>query len=446
MELDPLHTAVIDKQELINEEGELTFQSGDKISAYVVSRQGGEILLSTSMSQSNQSLDDLKMAAQSQLPVKGKVTGENKGGFDVTIMGKNCFCPVSQIDTRFVQNKSEFIGKEYEFLVEKVAEGGRNIVVSRAKLLRMAAEEKIKALEERLDEDVILDGVVTELRDYGAFVDLGGLDGFLHVSEMSYSRIHKANEFLDKGDKVRVKIINIETKDGKKRIAVSMKAATEDPWVSAAEAYPEGSSFSGKVTKLESFGAFVEITPGIEGLIHVSEMSWEKRVHHPSEVLKVGDSVKVRVVKIDLQQKRLSLSLKDINEDPWVQFSSQFSAGQLTTGTVTNLKGFGAIVELIPGVTGMLPMQILKKAFGESFRKEASPPKQLEVTIKDIQDDDRKVLLGLPNLDDDEDQDASFREYLARKDADKASTKDKAASQGTFGALLAAQLEKKNKK
>ena len=447
VELDPLHTAVIDKQDLLDEDGELKFRAGDTISAYVVSRQGGEILLSSSMSQSHQSLDDLKMAAQSGIPVKGKVTGENKGGFDVSVMGKDCFCPVSQMDTSFVQSKAEYIGQEYEFLVEKVAEGGRNIVVSRAKLLRQQAEVKAQELEARLGEDLILTGTVKEIRDYGAFVDIGGLDGFLHISELSYSRVQKANEFLDKGDKIKVKVLSIEEKDGKRRISLSMKAVQDDPWTTIADDYQENSSVSGKVTKLESFGAFVEIAPGVEGLIHISEMSWEKRLHHASDILAVGDQVNVRILKIDSENKRLSLSLKDIDADPWVKAEKELVVGTTVKGQVTNLKGFGALVEVMPGVTGLVPVSILKKAFGESFRKEASPPKEIEVQIKHVDPSEKKLALSLPNIEgEDEDNDEAFKAYLERKKSsdtvEKAAKKD---SKGSFGAILAAQLEKQKR-
>ena len=447
VELDPLHTGVIDKQDLLDDEGELKYRAGDTISAYVVSRQGGEILLSSSMSSSQQSLDDLRMASQSGLPVKGKVTGENKGGFDVTVMSKAAFCPVSQMDTTFVQSKAEYIGQEYEFLIDKVAEGGRNIVVSRSKLLRQQAEQKARELEERLSEDLILTGVVKEIRDYGAFVDIGGLDGFLHISELSYSRVQKVNEFLDRGDKVKVKVINIEEKDGKKRISLSMKAVNDDPWTTIAEDYEEGSSVAGKVTKLESFGAFVEIAPGVEGLIHISEMSWEKRIHHASDLLSVGDTVNVRILKIDSEQKRLSLSLKDIGADPWAKAEQELTVGSTVKGTVTNLKGFGALVEVLPGVTGMIPVSVLKKAFGESYRKEASPPKELDVQIKAVEREEKKVALGLPNVEgEDEANDEAYREYLNRKKSETAAKKENKANQrGSFGALLAAQLEKQKK-
>ena len=445
VEIDPLHTGVIDKQDLMDEDGSIKYHAGDQISAYVVSRKGGEVLLSTTMSQSSQSIDDLHMAQQNQLPVNGKVSGENKGGFEVTIMGKTAFCPISQIDTRFVENKAEYMGNEYRFVIEKVEENGRNIVVSRAKLLRLEAEEKIADLEKRMSEELILDGSVSELKDYGAFVDLGGLDGFLHVSEMSYSRVNKAGDYLTKGDKVRVKVLKIETVDGKRRISLSMKAVQDDPWSTIAEDYKEGESYSGRVTKLESFGAFVELGAGVEGLIHISEMSWEKRIHHPSDILSVGDKVNVRLAKIDLNSKRLSLSLKHVEDDPWVKTKDLIVVGATLAAKVISLKGFGAIVELSEGITGLIPMGTLKSAFGESYRKEASPPKEISVVVKHIDEDEKKILLTLPNVEEDDEEDKSYQEYLEKqKQKSQSKTSDKAA-QGTFGALLAAKLNQGKK-
>ncbi len=442
VEIDALHTGVIDKHQLLDEQGEIKYQAGDLISAYVISRQGGDISLSMTMSRSNQSLEDLQLARSNELPVKGKVTGENKGGFEVTILGKSCFCPVSQMDTRFVQNKADYMGQEYEFLIEKVEEGGRNIVVSRAKLLKKEAEARAAVLEAKLgQEDILLDGTVTELRDYGAFVDLGGIEGFLHVSEMSYSRVSRASDFLSKGDKVKVKVLSIETQNDKKRISLSMKAALDDPWNTVNDTFKESQSYQGKVRKLESFGAFVELSTGIEGLIHISEMSWEKRILHPSEVLSLGDMVNVRILSIDVNNKRISLSLKNIDDNPWVKAKDILVPGATVKGQVVSLKGNGAFVTLAPGITGFLPIGALKQAFGESFRKEASPPKEINVVVRNVEEQEKKILLSLPNIEDNSAEDEAFREYLNRRKK-QAPSKE---TTGSFGAILAAKLNQNKK-
>jgi small subunit ribosomal protein S1 len=445
IELDAQHTGVMDKNQLFNDKGEQQYQVGDRITAYVVSNTADEIHLSLRLSASKHSIDDLRNALQMQLPVLGKVTGENKGGFEVTIMGKRSFCPVSQIDTRFVTNKVEFMGRDFNFLIEKIEEGGRNIVVSRAKLLRKEAELKIAELEQRKDQEIILDAVVTDLRDYGAFVDLGGFDGFLHVSEMSYARVNRASDFLQKGDKIRVKLQKIEmTADGKRRISVSMKAIQEDPWATISSRYEAGKSYSGTVTRLETFGAFVSLEPGVEGLVHVSEMSWEKRIHHPNEILKVGDKVDVRVVDIQTGTQKLSLSLKNIEADPWASIHERFAAGTLVKGVVESLKGFGAFVQLVPGVTGLVPTEILKKAYGESFKKKASPPQELNVVVREVNLAERKMLLSLPEIKDDSDDIQAYHEYMQTQE-DKAKKETAKTPRGSFGDLLAASLEGKKK-
>jgi small subunit ribosomal protein S1 len=439
IELDPQHTGVMDRSQILNDKGEQEYYPGDSINAYVISRRGGEILLSTSLSQSAQSRDDLRLAQQNQVPVRGKVTGENPGGFDVQIMGHRCFCPVSQMDLRYIQIKAEYVGREFEFLIEKIEEGGRNIVVSRSKLLQQEAQRKIAELENQLDQDVILQGTVTEVRDYGAFIDLGGIEGFLHVSEMSYARISRASDFLAKGDTVRVKVLKIEERDNKKRISLSIKAVEEDPWDQVQSDFAEGGSYRGRVVRLEPYGAFVELKPGIEGLLHISEMSWEKRVHQPSDILKVGDQVNVRVLNLDSARKKISLSLKHIEDDPWKDIDHRLPVGQTVKGQVQSLKGFGAIVQLDSGVTGLVPLSTLKKAFGEAYRKKSSPPKELDVTVQQVNPEERKILLSLKGVEDDhEGQQESFREYADQRDREP---KTAASQRGTFGDLLAAKLK-----
>lgn len=445
IELDPQHSGVMDKNQIVNEAGEMQYRVGDSIKAYVVSNSGDEIHLSLRMSQTKMALDDLRTARQNQLPVRGKVVGENKGGFEVLVMGKKAFCPVSQIDSRFVANKLEFIGKELNFLIEKIEEGGRNIVVSRSKLLRREAEEKINELEAKQEQEIILDGTVGEVRDYGAFVELGGFDGFLHVSEMSYSRVNRASEFLQKGDKIRVKVLKIETTaDGKKRISLSMKAIQDDPWAKIEEELERGKSYSGRVKRLETFGAFVEVLPGIEGLIHVSEMSWEKRINHPQEILKVGDTVNVRVLDIQTAQQKLSLSLKNVEEDPWFNIEERFPVQAKVNGTVQSLKGFGAFVQLVPGVVGLLPVEILKKAYGESYKKKASPPQELGVVVRELDPAGKKILLTLPDIKDDNEDIQAYHEYMQSQDKAQ-KKKEQATPVGSFGALLAKSLEKGKK-
>lgn len=441
VELDPQHTGVMEQHELYDESGAQKYFAGDSLNLYITSRKGGEILLSHSLSQSQQGAESIKMAQQSQLPIKGRVAAENPGGFDVTVLGQKCFCPVSQIDTHYVANKSEYVGKEFMFLVTKFSEGGRNILVSRSRLLEQETQRKLEEIESKLNEDLILQGTVKDLLDFGAIIDLGGLTGFLHVSEMSYSRVNKASDFLERGESVRVKVLSVEEKGDKKRVSLSMKAAQMDPWLNIEEQIKEGQSYEGVVTKLQPFGAFVSIGEGIEGLIHISEMSWEKRIHNPSDILSVGDHVSVRVLTVDTSTKRLSLSLKHIEEDPWQKAMTEFQVGSTVKAPVQQLKGFGAIVALKAGVTGLIPIGVLKQAFGEGFRKKSSPPKELEVVVKNIDEQDRKILLSLKELASEDDSDAWQQESYKQPSQAKITN-----ATGSFGELLAAKMKEQDKK
>ena len=439
VEISPIQTGVLDKIQITNEDGTFKAQAGDKIKAYVVSKSQDEIQLSMTLSHSRQAAEDLVAAMKNRVPVRGKVAKENKGGFEVTVLGKTGFCPVSQIDTHFVANKAEYIGREFDFLITKVEYGGKNIVVSRSELLRQEAEKKFDEISAALPDAPVLSGVVREVRDFGAFIDLGGFEGFVHVSELSHSRISRIQDFLSKGDKIRVKPIRVEVKDGKRRLALSMKATSDDPWSTAVENFKEGQSYPATVVKLETFGAFVSLVPGVEGLIHVSEMSYEKRVTHPSQVLAVGDKITVRVLGINEEQKKMSLSLKDKNSDPWLSVSTQFPVNSLVQGKVERLKDFGAIIELVPGITGLLPTGTLRKAFGESFRKHASPPKEIQVSVRAIDTEHKKILLSLPNIGEDTDDAHDYKAWV--EEQNKAPQTKASKDTGSFGALLAARLQ-----
>ncbi len=447
-------SAIVEKIDLVNEAGELTVKLGDTLELFVISKKGGEILLSAKMSQSLKSASDLEAAFNRKMPIRGKVAKVVKGGFEITVLGKPAFCPVSAIDTRFVENPAEHVGREYEFQIDKFEENGRNVVLNRAVLLRAAAEEKLKTVLKTLTPDTVLDGVVTEVRDFGAFVDIGGVEGMVHVSAMSFARVAKASDVCHRGDKVRVKVLKIEPateaapggRPGKPKISLSMKAAAVDPWDDIRAEIQDGKSYTGKVTNLMPFGAFVELVPGIEGLLHVSEMSWLKRVHHPSDVVKIGDTVTVTVKDIDPTQRRISLSMKSLDQDPWHEATTRFPVGKVIKAPVEKLKPFGALVELAPGLSGLLPMAVIKRKFGEAYRNPCTPGKELEVLVVTMDSKQRKIVLTLDGVDADDADHKNYLEYLAaaEKEAKPAPAAQAEASRtGTFGALLNAKLNRK---
>ena len=433
-------TGILDHASATGDEGREAPKVGEEIRAYVITANDFEVRLSLSLSHSKQNGHDIYLAFRNQVPVRGKVEKENKGGFDVMVLGRRAFCPVSQIDLKFVTEKAAFIGKEFDFLVEKVEEGGRNVVVSRAAVLKREAENKIQEIEDRVanGDDVIFEGNVGEVRDYGAFVDLGPFEGFVHVSELSHIRV-RAHDFVSRGDRVRVKVIKIETVNGKRRVSLSMRGAAEDPWNSIQERLKVGGTTTGKVTRLDTFGAFVALVEGIEGLIHISEMSWSRKLRHPSEVLKVGDSVMVSIVSIDPTTRRIGLSLKAKDEDPWRGVASRLPVGTRTRGKVTSLKGFGALVALETELEAFLPISTLKKVWGESYRKQASPPREVDVVIASVDETARRILLTLPEAAG-ESHEEDYRSYLAELAKKDSEVQVPTKGMGTFGALLAKKL------
>ena len=441
IDLGGKNSGVIDRNELLDAEGQLKVKVGDSIEAFVLSKKGGEVVLSFSMAQSIRSAEDFQNAYSQKSPVKGKVIKVNKGGYEVQVLGKQCFCPISQMDTRFVESPDEYLNKDFEFIITEYGENGRNIVLSRSKLLKIQAEERLKTLVTSLTPETVLDGTISEVRDFGAFVDIGGVDGLVHISELSHQRIERASDFVKRGEKVRVKVLKIENDaTGRPKISLSMKAAMRDPWEDMHDHIKGAESYTGRVTRLMTFGAFVELKPGIEGLLHVSEMSWVKRVHHPSDVVKVGDSVTVTVKDIDTVTKRISLSMKQIEDDPWFKATEHFPIGKTLTGKIERLKNFGAILVLADGVTGLIPISTIKRKFGEAFKSTCVPGKDLEVRIQDVSTAERKILLTLPGLEEEDADKKDFNEYVQSEKEKAAIIPQDAARQGSFGALLNARL------
>lgn len=298
-------------------EGQLKHAVGDAIETHVTGKdeESGMLLLGSQHGHKYHGLEEVERAYRQGLPVQGQVTGAVKGGMEVQVAGMRAFCPASQADIRFVEDLSELVGQRLDFRVTKL-EGGRrpNLVVSRRALLE--EEQRLKAEETRaqLKEGAVLTGSVTSLKDYGAFVDIGGLEGMIHISELAFGHVKHPKEILQVGQTVEVSVLRIEpATDSKKRekIALSIRALSRDPWLDAVESYPVGTRVQGTVVRLQPFGAFIELAPGVDGLAHISELGAEKRINHPSEVIKEGDQVEASVIGIDLERRRISLSLDE---------------------------------------------------------------------------------------------------------------------------------------
>ncbi len=344
---------VLNREEVTNDDGELTVALGDTLEARVVEMDGpaGCIVLQRSIGKGADAANALIGAYEAGMAVEGMVDGLNKGGLEVTVAGLRAFCPISQIDTRFVEDANHFIGQKHNFKITKIEQGrgsNLNIVLSRRKLLEEENAVQAAVLRETLSEGMVLKGRVSSLKEYGAFIDLGGLEGMLHISEIGHSRIGHPNEVLSVDQQMDVKIISIKPAVGGKdeRISLSIKALHDSPWETVSDTIKTGQQVTGTVVRLQPFGAFIELAPGLEGLAHISEIGGGKRINHPREVLTEGESIKVTILAIDPIQKRVSLTLLSPDEIPDVgadrKAVEQFNAA--------SSKGLGTFADLLKNV------------------------------------------------------------------------------------------------
>lgn len=415
---------------------------GDEIEAVIVELNGNDAQLSIRRSADMHTRDQLVEAMRGKLPVRGKVVGVNKGGFEVKIGGQKGFCPVSQMDTQFIHDKSKYLNRDFDFIVQKVS--GKDVLVSRQAALEIEREKEIDRLVENFEQekDKVFEGRVTEIRDFGAFVEVAGLEGMIHISELAHGHVSRVADVVTVGDRVRVKLLKIERQGGRTKVAMTMKGAAQDPWESIDEYVKAGESYKGEVVRLADFGAFVELRPGIDGVVHISEMSWVKRIKHPSEVLKPGQVVDVRVIQLDREKRRISLTMKSIEDDPWYSVKDTYAVGTEHEATVERLKTFGAIMELASGISAMLPITVLKSAFSEAYKKKAQPGAKLMVTVAEIDLNQKRIRLSLPGIETDEDGKDDFKEY-EQKQQEQEQAPSEGRALGSFGELLQASMKKK---
>lgn len=390
---------VVDKAEMLDDQNALTVQVGDFLDLYVVSVKEGEIRLSKSISGAggDQVLQD---AFRNRIPVQGKVTESCKGGFRVGIMQKTAFCPISQMDTKYVENPEGYIGATFDFLITKFEEKGRNIVVSRRDLLKEQQEAAKKDFFQTAAIGDIVDVTVSSIKPYGAFVELlPGLEGLIHISELAWSRVGHPDEVVSVNERIKAKILEMDPVKGK--ISLSARQAAADPWDTVSEKFKTGDKITGKVTRCADFGAFVEIAPGIEGLVHVSEMSYLKRVMRADDVVSPGDTVPVTVKDVDPVHRRISLSMKDAEGDPWMGIEKKYAKGQICGGTIEKKEAFGYFITLEPGVVGLLPKSKINSApnVSEIERLKISDP--ITVKVEEIDPVSRKISLGVEGGGDD---------------------------------------------
>ncbi|HEX9408630.1 MAG TPA: 30S ribosomal protein S1 [Methylomirabilota bacterium] len=371
---------------------------GDEIEVYLESKEDSEglIVLSKDKADKIKVWDAISKSHDSGTPVEGKVVEVVKGGLSVDV-GVRAFLPGSQVDLRPVKNLASMLGQMIRAKVIKLNRRRGNVVLSRRAVLEEEREEKRKHTLSVLSEGMVLTGAVKNITDYGAFIDLGGIDGLLHVTDMSWGRVGHPSEIFQIGDQVEVVVLHFDRETG--RVSLGYKQKSSDPWAVVDERYPVGAKAQGRVVSLTNYGAFVELEPGVEGLVHVSEMSWTRRVRHPSKLVNVGDMVDVMVLDVNKATKRISLGMKQVEADPWATIDERYKPGERVEGKVRNLTDFGAFVELEPGVDGLLhisdmswtrnighPSEILKK--GQS----------IETQILNVDRDNKRISLGLKQI------------------------------------------------
>jgi small subunit ribosomal protein S1 len=422
---------VIPKAELLDESGEVPLKEGDKLEARVRKIDGGTVVLTKVLPhQSLRNRDELREAHRSGIPIEGRVTGQNKGGYDVEIGGMRAFCPASQIDLR-PGKPEEYVLRKYPFKIVEFKDGGRNIVVSRRLLLlddqKKKAEETLKTLE--VGKQV--NGVVTSLKDYGAFVDLGGVEGLVHLSEITHGHLVKPADVLKVGQEVVASILKIEEKEeGQLKISLSLKSLAEDPWAKAQATIKEGQKVTGKVARLQAFGAFVEIMPGVDGLIHISNMSSGQRIKTPGDVVKQGEEIEATVISVDWDKKRIGLSLVKSAQE----LADELKGGAVYEGTVDRIESFGLFVKLPTGARGLVPAAETGTERGADLKKSFSPGDKVKVVLQEIDGKSGKLRLSIRAAREAEER-AEYAGFL------NTSSAPKGRGLGTLGDLFKNKLD-----
>jgi len=387
--------------EFTNARGEITIKPGDPVEVLLESRENdtGMVVLSKEKADKMRIWDEISAACERDEIIKGVIVGRVKGGLSVDI-GVKAFLPGSQVDIRPVRNLDQYLSKEFEFKVIKFNKKRGNIVLSRRVLLEKQREEQKKETLKNLKEGAILKGQVKNLTDYGAFIDLGGIDGLLHITDMSWGRVGHPSEMFNVGDEVRVVVLKFDP--AAERVSLGLKQIQEDPWHRADEKYLVGTRVKGKVVSITDYGAFIEIEAGVEGLVHVTEMSWTKRVKHPSKMIEIGREAEAVVLDIDPKAKRIALGMKQIEQNPWTLLEDKYPIGSVIRGQVRNVTDFGIFVGVEEGVDGLVHVSDISwtqriKHPGDLFKKGDT----VEAVVLNIDVENERFSLGIKQLQQD---------------------------------------------
>ncbi len=402
-------------EEFKNDKGEVEVQPGDFISVAIEALEDGygETRLSRDKAKRLAAWMDLEKALDESTLVSGVITGKVKGGLTVMTNGIRAFLPGSLVDTRPVKDTTPYEGKEMEFKVIKLDRKRNNVVVSRRAVLEANQGEERQKLLETLQEGAVVKGIVKNITDYGAFVDLGGIDGLLHITDLARRRIKHPSEVLSVGDEVTAKVLKFDTE--KNRVSLGMKQLGEDPWVGLSRRYPTGTRLFGKVTNLTDYGAFVEVEQGIEGLVHVSEMDWTNKNVHPSKVVALGDEIEVMILEIDEDRRRISLGMKQCKANPWDDFAMNFKKGDTVKGQIKSITDFGIFIGLPGGIDGLVHLSDLSWTLpGEEAVRNFKKGDEQEATVLSIDVERERISLGIRQLEGD-----PFSNFVAMYDKGK---------------------------
>lgn len=384
------------------ENGQVAVKVGDTVDVYVVRKneREGSIVLSRDKAKRMQVLDELEKLLESGDVVTGRIVRRIKGGYVVEIKGIEAFLPGSHVDLRPVPDMDALVNQDFEFRVLKINRRRSNVIVSRRVLLEEDRDRKRGELLTTLEEGQTVPGVVKNITEYGVFIDLGGLDGLLHITDMSWKRIRHPREMVHLGDELQLKVLSFDKEE--KKVSLGLKQLVPDPWINISEKYPEGLKLTGKVTNLVDYGAFVELEPGVEGLVHISEMSWTRKLRHPSQMVRAGDEVDVVILGVDVDRKRISLGMKQVAPNPWDLVAEKYPEGTILEAGVKNITEFGLFIGIEDGIDGLIHVSDL------SWTKKIRHPNELykvndvvRAKVLTVDKDNEKFTLGIKQLSDD---------------------------------------------
>ena len=393
---------VIPAEQFLNEKGELELAIGDEVQVALESVEDGfgETRLSREKAKRAEAWKILESVHEKDEVIMGFVSGKVKGGFTVEVAGIRAFLPGSLVDVRPTRDTNHLEGKELEFKVIKLDQKRNNVVVSRRAVMEQANSAERDELLANLQEGMAVKGIIKNLTDYGAFVDLGGVDGLLHITDMAWKRIKHPSEIVNVGDELEVKVLKFDRE--RNRVSLGLKQLGEDPWAAITNRYPEGAKVKAKVTNLTDYGCFAEIEDGVEGLVHVSEMDWTNKNIHPSKVVNLGDEVEVMILDIDEERRRISLGIKQCQENPWDSFSSQYAKGDKVSGKIKSITDFGIFIGLDGGIDGLVHLSDISwNETGEEAVRKFKKGDELETVVLAIDPERERISLGIKQLDED---------------------------------------------